>query len=92
MPAPPSVFVATGFRVARPKALVNLIGAVAVGSVSGVYGLSAKRSNQLVRRLRSVDLTGSVVRHSNGLRKLESGQLNTLLNSLNQPRGSTAKS
>ena len=82
MPEPPSVFVATGFRAPRPKALANEIGAMAVGSVSGVYGLSATGALRLVRRFRSVDLTDSIVRHSNGLRKLESGQLDTLVNSL----------
>ena len=82
MPEPPSVFVATGFRAERPKALANQIGAVAVGGVSGVCGLSVTGSVRLVRRLRSVDLTASIVRHSNGLRKLETGQLDTLIRSL----------
>ena len=82
MPEPPSVFVATGFCASRPKALANKIGAVAVGGVSGVYGLSLTGAVRLVRRLRSVDLTHSIVPHSNGLRKIESGQLATLINSL----------
>ena len=82
MPAPPSVLIATGFRTARPKALANEVGAVAVGGVSGVYGLSATAARRLVQRLRSVDLNDSVVRHSKGLRKLESGQLVTLVNAL----------
>jgi hypothetical protein len=82
MPEAPSVLVASGFRAARPKAVVNQIRAVAVGSVSGVYGLSAAQSTRLVRALSAVELSASIVPHSNGLRKLEIGQLQTLVTRL----------
>jgi hypothetical protein len=79
MPLPPSVIVASGFRGARPKAVINQVGAVAVGAVFGVYGLSSARARQLVRHLQLIDLTFRIVSHSNGLRKIEPRQLQTLL-------------
>jgi hypothetical protein len=79
MPQPPAVIVASGFRGARPKAVVNQFGAVAVGAVFGVYGLSAPRARRLAKHLASIDLTGRIVSHSNGLRKLEPSQLHTLV-------------
>lgn len=79
MPIPASVFVASGFRNERPKALRNHIRAVAVGSVSGVYGLSQRDSESFVQTIQGADYREEVVTHSNGLRKLEIGQLETIL-------------
>jgi hypothetical protein len=79
MPDVPSILVATGFRGARPKAVVNEIRARAVGSVCGAYGLTKTQSVRVVKGVRSVDLSGRIVPHSNGLKKLEVNQLNTLL-------------
>jgi hypothetical protein len=79
MPVPASVIVASGFRHVRPKAVRNVVSAVAVGSVSGIYGLSDRDSRQIVRAIRSADLGAGIVTHSNGLRKLEIGQLETFL-------------
>jgi hypothetical protein len=79
MPESPSVLVASGFRGNSPKAVRNNIRAIAVGSVSGVYGLTQRKSAKLVRIIHSSDLRGEIVTHSNGLRKLEIGQLETFL-------------
>lgn len=79
MPQAPSILVASGFRGKRPKVLVNEIGAVAVGGVSGIYGVARSASRRLVRRLRSIRVASRVVPHSNGLLKLEIGQLNTVI-------------
>jgi hypothetical protein len=79
MPQAPSILVASGFRGKRPKVLVNEIGAVAVGGVSGIYGVARNASRRLVRRLRSIRVASRVVPHSNGLLKLEIGQLNTVI-------------
>lgn len=79
MPEPPAVIVASGFRGARPKAVVNGIGAVAVGAVFGVYGLTVARAKALVKHLRAIDISGRVVSHSNGLRKVEPRQLHTIV-------------
>jgi tRNA1(Val) A37 N6-methylase TrmN6 len=85
MPDIPSILVATGFRGARPKVVRNTVQAVAVGGVSGVYGLSVARSKRLVNTILSIDVSSRIVPHSNGLRKLEIGQLATLLNSITRP-------
>ena len=79
MPELPSVLVASGFRGQRPKAVVNKIGASAVGAVFGVYGLSARRARSLAGYLGSIDLRGRIVKHSNGLRKIEPRQLYSLV-------------
>ncbi len=79
MPQPPSTIVASGFRAFSPKGVVNAIGAVAVGAVFGVYGLSNARSVEFAKHLRSLDLSRRVVSHSNGLRKLEPAQLHTVV-------------
>ena len=79
MPDIPAVIVASGFRGPRPKAVVNDVNARAVGAVFGIYGLSAVRARSLAKHLSAIDLTGRIVSHSNGLRKLEPRQLHTLV-------------
>jgi hypothetical protein len=79
MPTPAAVIVASGFRGPRPKALVNDVKALAVGAVFGVYGFSSARARRFVKHLRAVNLTGRIVSHSNGLRKIEPRQLHTLV-------------
>ncbi len=85
MPDVPSVLVATGFRGARPKAVRNDVQAIAVGGVSGVYGLTGAKSREVVEAIGRADISSQIVPHSNGLRKLEMGQLATLLNTLVTP-------
>ena len=82
MPDIPPVLAASGFRGQRPKAVVNEIGAVAVGSVSGVFGVSKNRARALVRALAGIRVATRIVAHSNGMLKLEIGQLNTVLQRL----------
>jgi hypothetical protein len=82
MPDVPVLLAATGFRGRFPKVVVNAIGARAVGGVSGVYGLPQRRRSSVAKALRSINLTDSIVPHSNGLKKLEINQLNTLLKSI----------
>ena len=79
LPDSPAVIVATGFRTARPKAVRNDIKASVVGSVSGVYGLSKRAATRVVQRLHVARLRRRIVAHSNGMRKLEVGQLGTFL-------------
>src|SRR5206468_13007736 len=79
MPLPPSVLVASGFNGTRPKAVRNEIGAVAVGSVSGVFGLSHMKARTFVVALHASRFRSRIVAHSNGLRKVEVGQLETFL-------------
>ena len=82
MPEVPSLLVATGFRGARPKAVVNMIGARAIGSVSGIYGVAKSVRHTLARQLAKINLSRRIVQHSKGLKKLEVNQLNTLLSTL----------
>ena len=82
MPGVPRLLVATGFRGERPKAVVNRVRARAVGSVCGVYGLANRHTLRLVRAIKRLKLSCSIVSHSKGFRKLEVNQLNTLLDSL----------
>jgi hypothetical protein len=82
MPEPPAVLVSSGFRGAAPKVVVNEVGARAVGAVSGIYGLSRSAALLLRRKIRRLDLRSQIVAHSNGLRKVEIGQLQALIDTL----------
>jgi hypothetical protein len=81
MPPTPRILIGTGFSGARPKAVQNVINAVAVGSVSGIFGGGNCNAAHILRALHSVRLRSRIVPHSNGLRKLEVGQLETILSS-----------
>lgn len=82
MPEPPTLLVATGFRGAAPKVVLNDVGALAVGAVSGIYGISRSAGLKLRRKLSQTNLSGQVVAYSRGLHKLEVGQLQSLIDSL----------
>jgi hypothetical protein len=82
MPSTPDILVATGSRGNVPKAVLNTVGAIAVGGVAGVYGVPRKRLRAVVQTLRKTDLSEVIVPHSNGLKKLEINQLNTVLDSI----------
>jgi hypothetical protein len=86
MPDVPALLTATGFCETRPKAVVNDIGARAVGSVAGIYGVAKKQRRNLVRNFRKLNLSDRIVSHSNGLKKVEINQLNTLLQTALQIR------
>jgi hypothetical protein len=79
MPEIPDLLSATGFRNARPKVVVNSVGARAVGSVAGIFGVSVSQRRALVKRLKGLRLSKRIVSHSNGLKKVEINQLNALL-------------
>lgn len=79
MPSAPQVLLASGFRGKNTKAVTNPIKALAVGSVCGIHGLSAAAAVETARGIRGTEIASKVVAHSNGLRKLEINQVNTLL-------------
>lgn len=79
MPPIPEVLIAQSFRGDFPKGVRNTIGARAVGGVSGIYNASEAQTAKIVSGLDGEDLRDRVVAHSNGLRKIEINQLNTLL-------------
>lgn len=79
MPAVPVLLSATGFCHQTQKVADNVVGARAVGSVAGIYGVPRSRRRFLVRSLTALNLANRLVAHSNGLKKLEINQLNTIL-------------
>jgi hypothetical protein len=82
MPKIPDILVSTGFRNKYTKVVVNSVGARAVGSVCGVYGLNRRRRIWVANGIRTTNIGDGVVAHSNGLRKIEINQLNTVLKSI----------
>jgi hypothetical protein len=82
MPEIPAVLVSSGFTRDRTKTVVNSVGARAVGSVCGIYGVATRKREGLAQAFRNVKLSDRIVAHSNGLRKLEINQINTIIASL----------
>lgn len=87
MPEVPPILAATGFRGERPKIAINSINGRAVGSVSGIYGVPALKRSQFVAAFRQLELSDRIVPHSNGLKKVEINQLNSLLEELAKKTG-----
>ena len=79
MPNTPNVLMAQMFKKNFPKAVANIIGAKAVGSVCGVYDLSEVQTSDLVSGLDGMDISNRIVSYANGLRKIEINQLNWIL-------------
>ena len=79
MPPVPQVLVAMSFRGTFPKTVLNSVRARAVGGVYGIHNMTTIQSRRLVRTFNESDIRDRLVHHSNGLRKIEIGQLNTLL-------------
>lgn len=79
MPDVPSVLVASCFKGERPKAVRNLVGAIAVGGVVGIHGGDETMADEFMAHLAQQDLSRRIVAHANGLMKIEIGQFNTLM-------------
>jgi methylase of polypeptide subunit release factors len=79
MPAIPALLMSQSFRGRFPKAVKNIIAARAVGGVCGIYNVTKRQGARLAEGLDAVDIRSRLVAHSNGLRKIEINQLNTLL-------------
>jgi hypothetical protein len=80
-PAAP-IILASGFRGTGPKTMVNEVGAIACGSVYAVFAKTKKAAPDLVDKLREFDFSSRIVGHSNGLKKLEVNQVNSVLQTL----------
>ncbi len=78
MPPVPKLLMAMSFKGPFPKVVRNTIEAHAVGGVCGIHGAEEAHMDALLSGLEGMDLRGRVVPHSNGLRKLEIGQMNAL--------------
>lgn len=82
MPPIPDMLISQSFRGRFPKLVDNDLRARAVGGVCGLYNASPDHKSVLARTALTMDLGQRVVAHSNGLRKIEINQLNTLLKDL----------
>jgi hypothetical protein len=79
MPPIPDTVISMSFRGCFPKALSNEFRVRAVGGVYGIYNVNADQVRSVVGGFGGLDISDRVVAHSNGLRKIEIGQLNALL-------------
>jgi hypothetical protein len=82
MPKVPAILFSTGFVDFGPKLVCNTVGAVPVGSVAGIHVFGSTPVSSLMEGLASVDFEKRLVAHSNGLKKIEIGQMNSVLNAL----------
>lgn len=78
----PPLLVHSGFTTNGPRVLVNSVGAIPVGAMYGIYGCSKKSASALRRKIAAKQVLSRVVPHSGRLRKIEVGQLNGVLKSL----------
>ena len=79
MPTIPRIFVAMSFIGSFPKTIINNVGARAVGGVYGIFSVTDAEVAYIAKNLPMNDLRHRVVSHSQGLRKIEVNQLNTLI-------------
>lgn len=75
----PRVLYGSGFTAFGPKVIVNDVGAVAIGSVHGIHSDRRMDVKKLRRRLLQVDFEKRVVAHAGSLKKIEIGQMNSIL-------------
>ena len=76
----PKLLVSTGFISFGPKVLINEVKAYAVGSVCGIYSDTKIDWSSLQSYLVGFDFEKRVVPHAKKLKKIEIGQLNSVLN------------
>jgi len=79
MPPIPKMLMAQCFRGPFPKVLKNTFEARAVGGVTNIFNVNQTQMSRLIAGLDGIDLRKRIVAHSNGLRKVEINQLNSLL-------------
>ena len=78
-PEVPKALVSQTFKHHFPKVVKNIVGARAVGGVSGIYGLAEEQINELLDGFSEMDISDRVVSYANGLHKVEINQLNGIL-------------
>lgn len=76
----PAILYSSGFTLFGPKALINHIGAKAIGSVHGIHSNMRVNRNKLVTYLKGINFEKNIVAHSNSLKKIEVKQMNGILN------------
>ncbi|MDD1778671.1 MAG: Eco57I restriction-modification methylase domain-containing protein [Candidatus Helarchaeota archaeon] len=75
----PRILYGSGFILYGPKILINDIGAIAIGSVHGIHSDRRFDAQKLRTRLLQIDFEKRVVAHAGSLRKIEIGQMNSIL-------------
>ena len=79
MPRIPDALFAQSFKGTFPKCVRNTVRARAVGGVCGLFDIPHHLLDIVLSGFNGMDLRDRVVAHSNGFRKIEIGQINTLL-------------
>lgn len=79
MPRIPDLLVAMSFNQKFPKVVRNSLKVCPVGGVYGIFNLTKSQTSNFLSYADSKNLEDRIVAHSNGLRKIEVRQLNTLL-------------
>jgi hypothetical protein len=79
MPPIPELLMSMSFKGRFPKGVKNVISARAVGGVCGIYNVNRLQGAKLLNGFGGVDISRRIVAHSNGLRKIEINQINSLL-------------
>ena len=80
--ATPAAIFSAGFRESGPRFIENHVRAVAVGGICGLHLKRRTSIRSLLESLRAFDFESRVVHHSNSLKKVEIGQMNTVLHQL----------
>lgn len=78
----PKALCSSGFTAYGPKVVVNEVAAAAVGSVHGIHSAMRFDAGKLREKLIAVDFEKRVVAHAGSLKKVEIGQMNSILKQL----------
>jgi hypothetical protein len=79
----PRILMASGFRSAAPRLILNAVEARNLGSVFGIFGLGRDPGvNTLLRRLLRVDFKAGIPADARGFRRIEVRQVNGVLERL----------
>lgn len=78
---PPAILYGSGFTSFGPKFLVNKVRAVAVGGIHGIHQVVMSLESVLYK-LKSINFEEKLVSHSGKLKKVEVGQMNTVLENM----------
>lgn len=82
MPEVPRILYSSGFRGRGPKAMINQVGAIAVGAVCGIYASSETTARTIFDHIQAFDFSTQVVAMSKGFTKVEVNQMNGVVQSL----------
>lgn len=82
VPAPAQILYSSGFKSVTPKMFKNVVGAVHVGAIHGIYCELKKSADALLTQLLATDFSQRVVPLSRGFLKIEVNQMNAVLNQL----------